>query len=119
MNPPVDPQLEAHLKSLTWKPVPEEILSSSLQVALLAIPSGPPAVNTKRLNQWIPAPVRWTLAACWVLSLGLRLATPSLPPSPAGNSTATAAEVLHSLQITNDQIHELQDQLRLDHVAKR
>ena len=104
----MNPDIENRLRSLTWRPVPGEALERSLQAALEALP--PPHSPPCRRRRFFPRPLRWALAACWALSLGLRLATPGTPPSPAGD--ADAAAMIESLQLTNDRIHALERELQ-------
>ena len=108
MNPPADPELESQLRAMQWRPVPNAALAASLDAALRALPA--PASPGRRLLQAIPAPVRWSLAACWALSLLLRLSTPQSPHSP-GLSPGSSAAFFDSIQQTNDQIHELEREL--------
>ena len=150
MKPPPDPgsdPLEDRLRTLTWKPVPESTLQVSLEAALAALPpddaalagskarpglvrlqpsdAQPPASPPsppllRRVIRFIPAPVRWTLAACWTLSLGLRLATPAGPPvTSAGTGPVILVTVppldgprlFLSMQQTRQQIDALQREL--------
>ena len=139
MKPPPDPgsdPLEERLRALTWKPVPTPTLQVSLEAALAALPPDavlppqpavaqplafPPSPSLlRRVIRFVPAPVRWTLAACWTLSLGLRLATPAGPAvASAGPGPAILAIVppldgprlFLSMQQTRQQIDELQREL--------
>ena len=108
MNPPADPELESQLRAMQWRPVPDAALASSLNAALRALPAPP-----SRPHRWlhaIPVPVRWTLAACWALSVFLRVTTPASPPTPV-LSPGSSAAFFDSIQQTNDQIHELEREL--------
>lgn len=125
MKTPPDPAsdpLEARLRTLTWKPAPPAALQSSLVAALAAVSSSPPSPAPSlphRIIQFVPAPVRWTLAACWTLSLGLRLATPTPPSStssPAGSAMARrplpdGPPFFLTMQQTRQQIDALQREL--------
>jgi hypothetical protein len=125
MNPLSDFDLENRLRSLTWRPVPEPALRASLDAALAELPTLvtplPRAVPFRhRLIQFVPRPVRWTLAACWMLSLGFRLATP--PPAPGQGSLSSAslaamppmdgARLFLSMQQTRLQLDDLQRELQ-------
>ncbi len=105
------PDLESRLRALTWRPAPTAVLDRSLHAALRALPA--PLSRTQRVLRFIPAPVRWSLAACWGVSLALHLATPARPPGPPVTHAGT---VFDSIQQTNDQIHALQREL---HLARR
>jgi len=144
MNPPADPDLENRFRALTWRPVPEPALQAALDAALAElssdattsskarpglvpqapVPLSPPAQTTvpfrQRLIQFVPRPVRWTLAACWMLSLGFRLATPPSAPGQ-GNLSPSAIAALPpidgprlflSMQQTRLQIDDLQRELQ-------
>ena len=150
MKPPPDlgsDPLEDRLRALTWKPVPESTLQMSLEAALAALPSNAALTDSKvrsgpvpvapysqladaqpppspgllrRVIRFIPTPVRWTLTACWTLSLGLRLATPASPAvTSAGSGPAILAAVppldgprlFLSMQQTRQQTDELQREL--------
>ena len=133
MKTPPDPgsdPLEDRLRALTWKPVPASTLEVSLEAALAALPPQPAAAQPpafppspsllRRVIRFIPSPVRWTLAACWTLSLGLRLATPAGPamtsagPGPAILATVRPLDgprLFLSMQQTRQQIDELQREL--------
>ena len=150
MKMPPDPgsdPLEDRLRALTWKPVPESTLGVSLEAALAALPpdaalagskarpgpvpvapysqladaQSPPSPGLlRRVIRFIPAPVCWTLVACWTLSIGLRLATPASPAlTSAGPGPAILAAVppldgprlFLSMQQTRQQIDELQREL--------
>ena len=102
MKPPPDPDMENRLRSLTWKPVPPAALQGSLQSALEAWtapsePALPPVLGTfpsclHGVIGVVPRSVRWTLAACWMLSLGFWLATPhSVSTSPSLPTASLAA----------------------------
>jgi hypothetical protein len=144
MNPPADPDLENRLRALTWRPVPEPALQASLDAALAElssdattsskarpglvppapVPLSPSSQTTvpirQRLIQFVPRPVRWILAACWMLSLGFRLATP--PSAPVQGSLSPAAiaalppmdgsRLFLSMQQTRLQIDDLQRELQ-------
>ena len=148
MKTPPDPgsdPLKDRLRALTWKPVPQSTLQVSLEAALAALPpdgaltdstvrSGPVPVAPysqladaqsppspgllRRVIRFIPAPVRWTLVACWTLSLGLRLATPASPALTSAGPAILATvppldgpRLFLSMQQTRQQIDELQREL--------
>ncbi|HWB04454.1 MAG TPA: hypothetical protein VG796_15605 [Verrucomicrobiales bacterium] len=118
MKAPDDSQTEAFVCSMRWRPLPDEVRATSLAAALAACqpPAAKPIVSLhRRVIAWVPRPVRWTLAACWTLSLGLRLATPAPPAAPAPILAANdnippdrALPLFASLEQTNLAIHELQ-----------
>jgi hypothetical protein len=135
MNPESDPdtELESRLRAMRWREVPADALAASLRAAQEAQgmgaarmvgvqPSGArrfpwPPQRLKAGHQLfllVPVPVRWTLAACWALSLGLRLATPA-SPVVAGNTGApvNGAVVFEAMQQTKKQIHEFELELAL------
>lgn len=132
MNPESDPdtELESRLRAMRWREVPADALAASLRAgqeaqgmgaaSMVGVqPSGArrflwPPQRLKAGHQRVPGPVRWTLAACWALSLGLRLATPS-SPVVAGNTGApvNGAVVFEAMQQTKKQIHEFELELAL------
>ncbi len=127
MNP--DP-LEQHLRSLKRRPPPTEFLERTLSVALTerrqignASPEKPSQMDGRNnkpllaLLSFVPRPIRWPLAACWLLSLLFRMSTPEpisadtqiaiskmLPPDPA----VLIAHIKDSERLA----HELLDQFR-------
>ena len=121
MKAPDDSKTEAFVCSMRWRPLPEEARAASLTAALATCK--PPLTSKpslpRRVISWVPRPVRWTLAACWTLSLALRLATPASPNAPApvlaSNGTALpdrSLPMFASLEQTNLVLHELQLDLK-------
>lgn len=98
MNDP-DHELEGTLRAMRWRRASPEFLQRSLETALAghkaaqsASPVDVVASNDRRtkpkpailgtLLNFVPRPIRWPLAACWLLSLFFRLSTPDpVPPS--------------------------------------
>jgi hypothetical protein len=120
MKAPDDSKTEAFVCSMRWRPLSEEARAASLTAAL-AVCKPPPSKPSlsHRLISWVPRPVRWTLAACWTLSLALRLATPASPHAPAqvlaSNGSVPSDRSLPmfaSLEQTNLVLHELQLDLK-------
>lgn len=131
MNPDPDSELESRLRAMRWRDVPDAALAASLKAAQQALGKEGAVVGVQPLGDragkgtavrlkaglqlnWMPAPVRWTLAACWALALGLRLATPA-SPAVAENSgvPVNGAAVFEAMQQTKKQIHEFELELAL------
>ena len=118
MDPDPTSELETRLRAMHWRAVPDDALALSLKVAqeglttpTLADGASPPL---SRLNRLLPGPVRWTLAACWALSLGLRLATPASPAvAEDAGAPVNGAAVFEAMKQTKKQIHEFELELAL------
>jgi hypothetical protein len=114
MNAPDDFLTEDRLRAMQWCPLPEAVKEASLGAALAA--RTPARAPLRCMVDFVPRPVRCILAACWTLSLGLRLATPETPhtSAPALARNDNTAPLLRtpalfaSLEQTNLVLHELQ-----------
>ncbi len=79
--------LEHTLRAMRWRQPSPEFLQKTLETALAARPRprrGFPGI----LLTGIARPMRWPLAACWLLSMFFRLTTPD--PIPAATHEAMA-----------------------------
>lgn len=125
MNP--DP-LEQHLRSLKRRPPPTEFLERTLSVALTerrqignASPEKPSQMDGRNnkpllaLLSFVPRPIRWPLAACWLLSLLFRMSTPETIPASTAVSVGRMTPpdpkaLLVHLKNAERLAHELLDQ---------
>lgn len=120
-----DHELEDTLRTLRWRRVSPEFLQSSLDAVLAqhavvqrASPvhrvnhpeqrAKPWAAILSTLINFVPRPLRWPMAACWLLSLFFRLSTPDPVPASVSESLARLPQVDPAVLLTQlDEQHRL------------
>ncbi|MDZ4401457.1 hypothetical protein [Prosthecobacter sp.] len=122
---------EQMLRSLRWRQPPPEFLRHTLAAALAerekvvqsfsshrsAKPHNHRLKPLSTLLALIPRPIRWPLAACWLLAFFFRLTTPEAIPQSTLEKYAklppvTPAQLLAHLEHAERLAHELLEQLR-------
>lgn len=105
-----DHELEGMLRTLRWRKACPEFLQRSLDAALAEHTAAQSAGLVHRVNHpesrtkpktavlstlldIVPRPLRWPLAACWLLSLFFRLSTPDPVPASVSESLARLPQV--------------------------
>ena len=109
-----DEDIERSLKTMQWKRPSPAFLQETLELALAERRTQ--SFTFGALLRSIPAPIRWPLAACWLLSFFFKLATPDPIPAatktaiaqmPASNPELMLAQLDYQKRLTADWLDEL------------